>query len=262
MAGLLDSKTPYPEVRSLERGLQLLEALGEYGWCGPTELAQKTGIDRSTIYRLLETLRRTGFVVRRQQDAKFFLSAKFKGLNSAVEEQDFRLLLISEPLRELVKEIKWPSDFAALNRGRLVILDSTHRYTTLTFYRAVIGKTRPILQSSLGRAILAAMSDDEREEAIQTVLLAGGPDAEQIRDRAAVEAVVAATRQRGFGLSIGEITPRISAIALPVMAKGSLVGAVNIIFFTSAFKPTQADKYLEPLRRTVTRMEQAFSALP
>jgi len=249
---------PYTEVRALERGLTLIEALGEIGWSGPADLARHTGIDRSTIYRLLSTMVGAGFVVRRPQDSKYFLSSKFRALSFGIQDQDRRALLVSEPLKDLVHEIKWPSDFVMLTAGRLVIIDSNHPQTTMTFYRAVIGQTRPILRSSLGRAMLAAMSEEELQNAIQTILLADGPDAEEVRDRAAVGAVIETTRERGYALSIGELTPEVTAIALPVMSGGTVAGAINVVFFSSAFKMAQVETYLDALRRCVTRVEQAF----
>jgi IclR family transcriptional regulator, mhp operon transcriptional activator len=253
--------SPYPEVRALERGLALIDALGEFGWLGPTELARRTGIDRATIYRLLSTLARTGFVVRRPQDAKYFLSPKIRALSFGIQEQDTRVLLISGPLRELVEEIKWPSDFAVLSAGRLVIMGSNHLLTTMTFYRSVIGQTRPVMRSSLGRAILSAMSAADRTEAIETIVLAGGPDASDVVDTAAVATAVADTRRRGFALSSGEVADNITAMALPVISGGRVAGAINVVFFRRSFRIEKALRCLEPLQRCVKKIESAFDAV-
>jgi IclR family mhp operon transcriptional activator len=257
----MNEDKPYPEVRALERGLALLDALGEFGWLGPTELARRTGIDRATIYRLLSTLVRTGFVVHRSRDAKYFLSAKVRALSFGIQEQDARVLLVSEPLRELVEEIKWPSDFAVLTAGQLVIVDSNHLLTTLTFYRSLFGQTRPVLRTSLGRAILSAMSDADLAEAIETIVIAGGPDADDVLDRAKVDSIVTETRRRGFALSSGEAAENISAIALPVISKGRVAGAINVVCFRKSFRLEEAVRYLEPLRRCVQKVERAFDGL-
>jgi IclR family transcriptional regulator, mhp operon transcriptional activator len=252
---------PYPDVRALERGLALLEAMGEFGWLGPTELARRTGIDRATVYRLLSTLVHAGYVVHRSRDAKYFLSSKIRSLALSIQEQDARALLVSQPLRELVDEIKWPSDFAVLAAGQLVIVDSNHLFTTLTFYRSVFGQTRPVLRTSLGRAILAAMSDAELDEALETIVLAGGPDANDVADRAKVRSIVAETRQRGFALASGEAADNVSAIALPVISKGRVAGAINVIFFRKSFSVENAIRYLEPLRCCIKKVETAFDAV-
>lgn len=50
------------EVKTLERGLAVLEALGEAGEAGLSALAARTGLSKSTLYRLLQALVRRGFV--------------------------------------------------------------------------------------------------------------------------------------------------------------------------------------------------------
>ncbi|SCW56972.1 MULTISPECIES: helix-turn-helix domain-containing protein [unclassified Pseudomonas] len=258
---VVSDTSPYPEVRALERGLALIDALGEYGWLGPTELAKYTGVDRATIYRLLSTLVRTGFVVHRPQDSKYFLASKFRQLSMGIREQDSRVLAVAAPLRELVEDIRWPSDFAVLMAGRLVIVDSSHTLTTMSCYRSVVGHSRPILRSALGRAMLSAMSDEERAEAIETILLAGGADANEIGVRAQVDAIVESTRRRGFAVSEGAIADNISAIALPVIVKGRVVGAINVIFFRSSFNIEKIGRYIESLRKCVSQVESAFTLI-
>ncbi|MCS6869474.1 helix-turn-helix domain-containing protein, partial [Thermus sp.] len=50
------------EVKTLERGLKVLEALAELGEGGLSPLARRTGLSKSTLYRLLQALVRLGFV--------------------------------------------------------------------------------------------------------------------------------------------------------------------------------------------------------
>jgi len=105
------------------------------------------------------------------------------------------------------------------------------------------------------------MSDAELDEAIETIVLAGGPDANDVADRAKVLCVVAETRQRGFALASGEAAENISAIALPVISKGRVAGAINVVFFRKSFSVENAIRYLEPLRRCVKKVEAAFDAV-
>ena len=173
---------PYPEVRALERGLMLLDALGECGWLGPTELARHTGSRSRNHIPPTVYIGKDGLCRASSPRCKIFSFPKLRALSLGVNEQDARVLLVSTPLRELVEEIKWPSDFAVLVAGRLVIMDSNHLLTPLTFYRSVIGQSRPIVRSSLGRAILSAMSPSDRAATIETVVLAEGEDASDIHD--------------------------------------------------------------------------------
>lgn len=257
----LKADHPYPDVRALERGLKLIDAFGEHGWLGPTELARHTGIDRSTIYRLLSTLERSGFVVRHPQHPKYFLSSKFHGLGVSIQARDQLVVIASDPLNELVSKINWPSDFGVLEGGRLLIAGSNHPMTTMTFYRSLIGHTRRVMGSALGRAILSAMSEDQRATALESIKLLGGQDAADVSDEDAVGQMIEATNRRGYALSVGEAVPNVAAIALPVVTKLGVAGAVNIVFFRSTFRIEWAERYLEPLRLCVERIENKFNEL-
>jgi len=110
---------PYREVRSLERGLALLDAMADLGWSTPAELARRTAIDRSTVYRLLNTLVATGYAVRRPDDGRYFLAGKLGSIGLGIRSDDLVLQIAQEELDGLVAEVGWPSDYAALVAGRL-----------------------------------------------------------------------------------------------------------------------------------------------
>jgi len=255
----MENPQPYKEVRALKRALELINALGEIGWAGPTTLAEHTGINRSTIYRLMTTLVEAGFVVRREQDSKYYLSSHLWSLCKGMRDEDALSLLTSGPLTRLTQTIKWPSDFAILEAGRLVIVNSTHPHTTMTFYRSVISQSRPILRSALGKAIIAAMSPEDRADTIKMILSSDSPDASDFRDPKLLENIIEDVRVRGYALSTSEAAEGIKAIALPIKVDGKVYGAVNIVIFRSAFKLQQVEaEFLEPLRKCVEEIETAF----
>lgn len=252
------SPLPYAEVRALERGLVLIQALADHGWSTPSSLAAATGIDRSTIYRLLATLVRCGYASQRSGDGSYALSVRIRELASGVHVDD-RLAGIAAPLLEqLVATIHWPSDLALLTGGRLRITASTHHLTSMTFFRGLVGKERPIVASALGRAILAAMSESELAAVLP--LLTGADDGAG-RDRAGIERSIEQTRAAGYACAISSVDEKVSAIALPLLDQRRVIGAVNIVFFRAALSPAQAAaQFLAPLRATVTSIEAALRA--
>ncbi len=242
-----DHKT-YRPVRALDRGLHLIEALAASGWSTPQELAVISGIDRATIYRLLATLVRTGYAERRIADGRFVLSARIRELASGVRDDDRLSAIIGPLLEELVLKLFWPSDFAMLVSGHLQIVASSHHLTTMTFFRGMVGQERPVVDSALGRAILAAMSDAEREH---TLLALGGA-----QNQGRIDHIISETRSAGYASAVGTTVADVSAIALPVMVNEQVAGAINVVFFRSALTTAQAaERYLEQLRATVREAE-------
>jgi IclR family mhp operon transcriptional activator len=252
-----DKATPYADVRALDRGLSLIEALADNGWSSPASLSAATGIDRGTIYRLLATMTRCGYVVRREEDGSHALSAKLKDIAAAIRVEDRLAEIVSPLLAELVERIFWPSDFAILEAGRLKIVASSHHLTSMTFSRRLVGKHRPILQSALGKAVLSRMTQDELSAALFAIRAA---EPGSVGEDEAIERAIAETRAAGYASSDGLFDPKVSGIALPVMADGRVVGAVNVVFFRSAMTIEQAAAlYLEPLRQVVAAVEQRLA---
>src|SRR4051812_18274971 len=63
-------------VRSLSRGLALIRELNVSGPLSVLQLAQRSGLHRTTCYRLLETLQADGFVTFDRASALFGLTAQ------------------------------------------------------------------------------------------------------------------------------------------------------------------------------------------
>lgn len=255
------SDRPYREVRALERGLALLDAMAELGWAAPSALALRAGIDRSSAYRLLATIATAGFAVRRA-DGYYYLAPRLQQMGAEMPQPDLEIQIAQEELNVLVQQIGWPSDYAVVRGGRLTIVASTHWRTTMTTFRKLLGQHRPIMRAALGRAMLGAMHETQLAETLALVRAAGGSDALEIDAPDAIALVIDRVRKDGFGGSHGQIEPGTSAIALPVRRASRVVGAANIVFFSSVLTPaTAASRLLLPLSECVGRIERRFAGL-
>lgn len=244
------------------RGLQVIEALSETGWTKVGELSASTGIDRSSTYRIINTLIQLGYVSRRSEDAALALTPKFAQLADGLKDDDIITQLAWPPLFELSKDVLWPCDFASFESGRVLIRLSTHKVSPMSIHRGMIGKERHLFRSALGIAILAAMSSDERALSLEVIDRLGGTNADDARDRAHVDRLIETVRKRGYASSEGQTESKISAIALPVMAADDrVVGAINIVFFRSVMTIEQAaSRYLSKLKSCVRDVEQSLHA--
>lgn len=243
--------SPYVPVRALARGLSILRALSRGGPASPAELAGLTGIDRTTVYRLLETLQREGVVTRNAHEHAYALAPAVRELSDGFTDTDMMAQAVGPELGALLAEVKWPSDFATFDAGRMVIRESTHRFSPYSPFRTMIGRRHPVLQSALGRAVIGSVGASERAELIALMT----SDGAEI-PTGYVEMIVEDFRTHGYAQSVDGAAKGISAIALPVRAPSIVLGALNIAFYTSAMTPREAARrYLEPLRDTVARIE-------
>lgn len=253
-------QNPYKDVRSLVRGLQVIEALSELGWTKIGRLSEVTRIERSSAYRIVNTLVQLGYVTRRNEDAAVALTPKFANLADGLKNEDIVTQFAWPALFELSRDVLWPCDFAGLDSGRVLIRLTTHKISPFSIHRGMIGKERHLTRSALGQAILAAMSDDDLAASLDIIDRLGGQNAEDVRDREAISRLADSVRARGYASSAGQTESKISAIALPVRGPGKLVaGAVNIVFFRSAMTTEQAAaRYLDKLKHCVNQIERSL----
>lgn len=252
---------PYVSVRALERGLQLLVEMARLGRCKPVELAGATGFDRTTVYRLLETLRRLGFVSQNASDGSFGLTESIRRLGEGFTDSDRVCAIVAPVLKHLVSRISWPSDFATFETDAMRIRETTHHLSPFSKHRSMVGTSVPLTRTALGRAVLWAAHADERHVMLNLVARSNRPEAPEATDHRKLAAIISDTQRRGYAWSVNEAEAGISGIALPVRAGQRVAGAINVIFFTRALTPQEAaERYLPALKEAVRSIEGTLAA--
>ncbi len=242
----------YAHVRALDRGLRLLVALNEAGRSDPAALARIAEIDRTTAYRLLETLEGLGYVSRSQSDGKYVLLPTVRNLSEGLTRSDKASRIVAEELFELLPHVLWPTDYATFERGWMVIRETTHRFSPYSVHRAMVGRRRPLIESALGRAMLAGAEPLHREEMLAIAQSARATDLPEHRIKEAISSLFEDYSRRGYAWAVDGAEQGISAIALPVKVSESVLGSVNLLFFTSAMAiETAAERFLPSLRTAV-----------
>ncbi|WP_167350085.1 IclR family transcriptional regulator domain-containing protein [Methylobacterium platani] len=246
----------HPPVRALTRGLSLLAELNAGGPSSAHDLARRTRLNRTTTYRLLETLKADGFVTYDENSGQFSPTPQVRQLSDGLTTRDASSQAALPPMFDLLREVNWPSDFGVFDAGSVMIRESTHPFSPFSVHRSMIGRRRSLLRTSLGRAILAAADTDLRRDMLEIAAASKNDDATLATDRTYIENIIRQTERDGYASSVGETETNISAIALPIRAQGKVVGSLNIIFFKTSINPqTAAERYVGALHAAVTKIE-------
>lgn len=246
----------HPSVRSLSRGLKLLQELNASGPSSALNLSRRTDVNRTTTYRLLTTLAEEGFVSFDEESALFSLTPHVRQLSEGLSVRDESSQAAVPAMFKLLGEANWPSDFAVFDMGSVVIRESTHPFSVLSIHRDMIGRRRSLLRSALGRAILTAAGPNLRREMLEIAAAYEPEDAAMANDRHFVAQLIRQTEHDGYASSVGETERAISAIALPILKGKHVIGSLNLIFFSSSMTPKKAaSRYLGHLRAAVASIE-------
>lgn len=258
---------PYSEVRGLSRGLAVLRALNAAPGCigGVAELARMTGLHRTTVKRLLETLRAEGLVHHKDEGTSYALGFEVRRLAEGYVGAEWVDRVAAPAMREHLRALSWPSDLATPDDGFMIVRESTHRFSMLSQHRATIGIRIPMLVSSLGRAWLTWCAEEEREATLSLLRRRTDGIGEMARDTAYVKRILRETRRRGYGINRGEwlAEASVTAIGFPVRIGEHAIGAVNLVLQKHVVTDREiATRYAPLLRSLAEEISKETSRLP
>jgi IclR family transcriptional regulator, mhp operon transcriptional activator len=259
--------TKYTSVRGLARGLQVLRALNamENGRATSQQISEATGLHRTTVRRLLETLVEEGFVRRSSSDDSFRLLLSVRSLSEGFTD-DERIATVAPPIMgQLLQRVVWPSDLTTPDGDAMIIRETTHRFSPLSFHRAMVGRRLPMLLTAAGRAYFSSCPDAEREDILDLLRSGAGGEQQQMLalDSAFIRNLIRQTRQNGFGSNYGDwaAQKKIGALAVAVTSGERVLASLNVIFLSQAITLAEATRRFVPeLQRAAQDMTRAFEA--
>ena len=255
----------YKNVHGLMRGLAVLHALNRAheGTATPGELSKQTGLHRTTVRRLLETLMSDGYVRRSDSDDSYRLCLKVRDLSEGFSDDEWISQIASPMLGALLKQVVWPSDLTTPNGDAMVIRETTHRFSPLSFHRSMVGRQMPMLFSASGRAYFAFCGERERGELLRLMIESDDENTELARNSTLVQRMVAKTQADGYGTNYGEWKreEHVAAIAVPIRHQGQVLACLNVVCLKRAVTlDALIERYLPALRGTVADIERQLTS--
>jgi DNA-binding IclR family transcriptional regulator len=198
-------------VGALGRGLDVLRCFAPRDrWLANQEISARTGLARPTVSRLTYTLTRLGFLRYSDSLRKYALGSASVSLGySALSQIDIRRA--ARPLLHALSQQTNASVHLAIN-------DSLHMQVIDTYWHSAvfvidIGSRVPIATTSLGRAYVCALPEDERKDVLERIRRKRPDDWPQARRR--FDEALRDYGQYGFCLGLGDWRREVNAVAAP-----------------------------------------------
>ncbi|MGI9863118.1 IclR family transcriptional regulator [Moorella naiadis] len=215
-------------VQSLEKGLKVLEALAAAGeGVGLSELSRRLGLNKSTVYRLLTTLKAYGYVEQEAATERYTLGLKVLDLSSSLLDRlDVRA--VAHPyLKELAAASQEVAHMVIRNNGEAVYVDKVEGNRTIRMY-SQIGHRVAMHSTAVGKAMLAFLPP---EEVAKIIAGKGLPrfTPRTITTMAALEAELDRVRESGYAIDDSENEEGIRCVGAPIFDhRGRVVAALSI----------------------------------
>jgi IclR family transcriptional regulator, KDG regulon repressor len=219
--------SPY-QVQVLDRALGILDLLANGSpELGPSEISERTGLHKSTVHRLLQVLERHRLIEKKAQNGKYCLGLKLFELGSkAVAQLDLRER--ARPyLERLVRETGETAHICVLDGDRMLSIANVESARTLRT-PSTVGHRTPLHCTSVGKALLAFLPEDEQSELIKKCELTAYTR-HTLTKPAQLKAELKLIRQRGYAMDDEEIEEGLRCIGAPVMDySGRVIAAMSI----------------------------------
>ena len=248
-------------VRSLERGLALLVAMNRRRLPSVVELAQDTQLPRPTVYRLLETLSRAGFIARASPHDRYCLTSRVRALSDGFTEDGWIAGIAAPMMTELTQRVVWPVALMTFEEGRMLVRETTHQASTLSIDHGMIGRSLPMLRTAAGRCYLAICPPKERRAILEMLSISKCSEDLGAREEKRLTALLDEIRVKGYAIQDREINPKTTGIAVPIRLKARVLGSLSLIWISSALTIKRAETELLPmLNSTATHIAEAIES--
>lgn len=237
------------------RTLRVLRFLSSQPDPVPLErIARACELPRSTAYHLLRAMVEEGFVVHLAEERRYGLGVAAFEVGSGYSRQAPLQRIARRPLAALVDHAGH-SAHLAVPHGRDVLYVIEERARGRPPLVTDVGVRLPAHLTASGRAILASLPASQ--------VRALYPDRSAFVDRhgigpgtlSALRPLLAETRQRGFAVEEGEVTPGFASVAAPVLDHNQHPVAGVAVTWETRHAP-QVAELAEAVRRTAAGLSR------
>jgi len=207
--------------------LRILEALdGSPTGLQLREVAEQTGVNKSTAYRFLAHLENEGYLFRDDAGA-YIVGPKLARLGAGVAYHATLRRLSRPTLASLLKKTKETVNLGVLDGHEVLYLDvmeSPHTFRMVS----QPGMHRPLSCTALGKAILAFLPTEQQEELLSTLTFKR-ITRRTIGNLPRLKKELARTAQQGYALDDQETDLGARCVAAPILDEsGKVAGAISV----------------------------------
>lgn len=235
-------------VQAVQKAFRILEHLAERGDCGVSDLARALGGQKSTVFRLLSTLKESGYILQDADTEKYCLSLKLFRIGSgAIRNLDLNKAALPV-IGRLAKMTSETVHLCILDNDQVLYLhkiESTFSLKVAMVSR--VGFVTPLYCTGVGKVLLAWQEDEYIRRYLQDAKLERFTE-HTITDPLALAAELQRIRMAGFACDDEEHELGVRCAAAPIF---DLHGRIAAALSVSGPSVRLSDRRMESVRDLV-----------
>lgn len=223
------------------------------------EIAETLGVHRSSASRLAATLAAAGYLQPAGEKGRYRLAGKLATLGALVtDETELRRVALPR-LRDLVEQCGETGHLAILDAAEAVTVEVVDGWHTVRMH-SWVGKRSPAHCSSMGKSLLAGLTDDYLLVLYPGTRLEARTPA-SITDRADLQRRLAEIRARGYSRDLEELEAGLCCVAAPVFGgTGDVVASISVSGPASRINETTVPELARDVRRAAWCISRRLGA--
>jgi IclR family pca regulon transcriptional regulator len=244
--------------KTLDKGLKILDLFDrDHPHRGLSEISRLTGINKTSTYRLVNTLVTLGYLRKSTHNKSLSLGPRAFVLGHHFFH-GFDIYQSVKPVIDKTFLERKISIDSALIHGRTLISLYRREMPNLLYFRLPLTMDE-LYARAMGKAVLARLAPDELSNFLKEVHISRlTPNT--LLDKQKILKDIEETRNRGYSINNEEYIEGLICIGAPLMnfRENSVVGAVSLDFPTSEYS---LDTILKSYPRILTRLASELSEI-
>jgi len=242
-------------INSLNRGLTILEILLEESPMSITEMGKRLGINKSSAFRLLYTLKRKGFVEQNPETLKYSLGLRFLIFAQQVNA-NIDLGVIAKPFLKELNVIMRETVHLAVMYGSDVMIIAQETGMELLSIVTKIGDIEPFYCSAVGKAILAFLPQDEQNAVIDSLEMEKKTQ-NTITEKEQLIKELTKVAANGYAVDDEEFHIGVRCLGVPILDhSGRVVASLGISGPINRIRLDRIEEYISAMKAIALRISE------
>jgi DNA-binding IclR family transcriptional regulator len=196
------------------KALEVLECVAEAGVpLNAGEIAKRCGLSRPTAYRLLTTLQSRGYITSTYHE--YTLGSKILSLSGVLLES-FDLPSLAHPYLRELSSVSGETAYVSILDSTEILYINKVESTQAVHSNCTIGSRNQLYCSSMGKAILAFLSPNERDAILDKIAPLKAFTPNTITDPEALLTELERVRSQGYAIDDVEGEENVRCVGAPV----------------------------------------------
>lgn len=213
-------------IEAIERTLKVVEGFHGEREVPLAELASRTGMVKSSVFRILYTLGQLGYA-EKDSEGRYSLTSRWENLAVGVQPTRELITLATPQMTDLLSRFRETVNLGILDGVEVLyvhVIESPHAFRLA----AHAGMRSPLYSTSLGKCLLSRLPAEEvdailKKNPIQPLT------PHTVRNAAALKRELIRVRTRGYSVDNGEDFWGARCVAAPIFnAAGEVVASISI----------------------------------